>query len=126
MRGETSRRKFLFLLECRGSTFHRRYYHDKATCYEADDRELLREYMSEKGFKQPTDVWFDNLRTILELRMGPEGEWIKDLPKRMFSDNAMWFIIHAQRIYIAICTPPNPSEGLERKFILVIIARDRK
>jgi hypothetical protein len=87
MRGERSRRKFLFLLEYRGSIFHRRYYHDKAACYEADDRELLLEYMSEKGFKQPTDVWFDNPRTILELSMDPEGEWIKDLPKRMFSDN---------------------------------------
>jgi len=82
--------------------------------------------MSEKGFKQPTDVWFDNLRTILELRMDPEGEWIKDLPKRMFSDNAMWFIIHPQRIYMAICTPSNPSEVLERRLILVIISRDRK
>jgi hypothetical protein len=110
MRGERSRRKFLFLLKYRGSTFHRRYYHDNAECYEADDWELLREYMSEKVFKQPTDVWFHNLRTILELRIDPEEDWIKDFSKRKFSDNAMWFIIHAQRIYMAICTPSNPSD----------------
>jgi hypothetical protein len=89
-------RKFLFLLKYRGSTFHRRFYYDNTECYEANDRELLWEYMAEKGFKWPIDVWFDNLRTIMELHMGPEGEWIKDLPKRIFFDDAMWFIIYAQ------------------------------
>jgi hypothetical protein len=118
MRGERCRRKSLFLLKYRGSTFHRRYYHDNAECYEADDWELLREYISEKGFKQPTEGWFDNLKTILELGMDPEGEWIKDLPKRMFSDNATWFITHAQRIYMAICTPSSLSD----EFILKIDA----
>lgn len=103
-------RKFLFLLKYRGSTFHRRFYHDNAESYEANDRELLWEYMAEKGFKRPMDVWFDNLRTIMELRMDPEGEWIKDLPKRMFVDDAIWFIAHAQCMYMAICTPSNPSD----------------
>jgi hypothetical protein len=103
-------RKFLFLLKYRGSTFHRRFYHDNTECYEADDRELLWEYIAEKGFKRPMDVWLHNLRTIMELRMDPEGEWIKDLPKRMFFDDAMWFIVHAQCMYMAICTPSNPSD----------------
>lgn len=103
-------RKFLFLLKYRGSKFHQRFYHDNAENYEADDRESLWEYMAEKGFKRPTDVWFDNLRTIMELRMDPEGKWMQDLPKHMFFNDAMWFIEHVQRAYMAICTPVNPSD----------------
>lgn len=103
-------RKFLFLLRYRGSTYHRRFYRDKTEDYEADDRELLWEYMAEKGFKQPMDVWLDNLKTIMELRMDPEGEWIRDLPKRMYTDDAMGFVLHAQGMYMAICTPSNPSD----------------
>lgn len=82
-------RKFLFLLKYRGSGFHQRFYHSNAEGYDANDRELLHDYMAEKGYKQPMDVWFDNLKTIIELRMDPEGKWILDLPKRMFVDDAM-------------------------------------
>lgn len=103
-------RKFLFLLKYRGSGFHRRFYHDDSESYKADDRELLWEYMAEKGFQRPTDVWFDNLKTIMELHMDPEGKWIHDLPKRMFTDDAMWFIMHVQMMYMAICTPSNPAD----------------
>jgi hypothetical protein len=103
-------RKFLFLLKYRGSGFHRRFYHDNAEGYDANDRELLRDYMAEKGYTRPMDVWFNNLKTIMELRMDPEGEWMKDLPKRMFTEDALGFIIHAQCMYMAICTPSDPSD----------------
>ncbi|KAK0636639.1 hypothetical protein B0T17DRAFT_480835 [Bombardia bombarda] len=103
-------RKFLFLLKYRGSGFHRRFYHNDPEEYEADDRELLHDYMTEKGYKRPMDVWFDNLRTIMELDMDIERRWIQELPKRMFSYDAMWFIMHAQSYYMAICTPENPDD----------------
>jgi hypothetical protein len=103
-------RKFLFLLKYRGSGFHRRFYHDNSESYQADDRELLWEYMAEKGFQRPMDVWFDNLKTIMELHMDPEKKWIKDLPKHMFVDDAMWFITHVQKMYMAICTPSDHAD----------------
>ena len=103
-------RKFLFLLKYRGSTFHQRFYHDVTKDYEADDRELLWEYMKEKGFKRPMDVWFNNLKTIMEVHMDPEMAWMKELPKQMYVDDAMWFISHAQFMYMAICTPSDPSD----------------
>jgi Protein of unknown function (DUF4238) len=103
-------RKFLFLMKYRGSTFHRRFYHEDAEGYNANDRELLHEYMAEKGFKRPVDVWFDNLKTIVELHMDPEGKWIQDLPKNMFLYDAFWFITHVQSMYMAICTPSEPSD----------------
>lgn len=103
-------RKFLFLLKYRGSTFHQRFYHDDPEGYKSDDRELLWEYMAERNFERPTDVWFDNLRTIMELYMDAEGKWIDELPKRMFIDDAMWFITHVQGMYMAICTPSDAND----------------
>jgi hypothetical protein len=66
--------------------------------------------MAEKGYKRPVDVWFDNLQTIAELRMDPEGEWMQELPKRMFLHDAQWFISHVQSMYMAICTPSDPYD----------------
>ncbi|KUJ19709.1 uncharacterized protein LY89DRAFT_611477 [Mollisia scopiformis] len=103
-------RKFLFLLQYRGSGYHQRFYRDRTEDYDANDRELLWEYMAEKGFKQPMDVWLHNLRTIMELRMDPEKKWIHDLPKCMYTDDAMGFIIHAEGMYMAICTPSNAGD----------------
>ena len=41
--------------------------------------------------------------------MDPEGQWMSDLPKGIFLDDAI-FISHAQWMYMAICTPPDPSD----------------
>ncbi|KAK0721954.1 hypothetical protein B0T26DRAFT_196561 [Lasiosphaeria miniovina] len=103
-------RKFLFILKYRGSGFHHRFYHDKPKDYAEIDRELLREYMAERGFTCPFNVWLDNLRAIIELEMDPEGEWKSKLLKRMYMDDAMWFITHAQCSYMAICTPSDIAD----------------
>lgn len=58
------------------------------------------------------DVWLNNLKTIMELHMDPEGKWTLDLPKRMFVDDAIWFITHAQYMHMAICTPSNSSNEI--------------
>ncbi|KFY79776.1 hypothetical protein V498_08900, partial [Pseudogymnoascus sp. VKM F-4517 (FW-2822)] len=58
-----------------------RFYHDNPEGYDANDRELLHDYMAEKGYERPVDVWFHNLKTIMELHMDPEGKWLLDLPK---------------------------------------------
>ncbi|KAI0165415.1 hypothetical protein GGR52DRAFT_558618 [Hypoxylon sp. FL1284] len=98
-------RKFLFLLKYRNSTFHRRFYHDSEDGYEANDKEHVHEYMRENGFKRPVDVWFHNIKTIMELDMDPQGLWIRALLGKMYPADAMWFISHTQMMYMAICTP---------------------
>ena len=103
-------RKFLFLLKYRGSRYHRRFYHDTAEDYDSNDRELLHDYMAEKGYTRPVDVWFNNLKTIMELPMDPEGAWMRELPKRIFYGDAMMFITHCQSMYMAICTPSDPND----------------
>ncbi|KAK3364707.1 hypothetical protein B0T25DRAFT_620570 [Lasiosphaeria hispida] len=102
-------RKFLFILKYRGSGFHRRFYHDTAEDYDSNDKELLREYMAEKGYQRPMDVWYDNIKAIIDLEMDPGCEWIRELPKRMYPDDAMWFYTHTELYYMAICTPAEPD-----------------
>ncbi|KAH9211163.1 hypothetical protein DL95DRAFT_512008 [Leptodontidium sp. 2 PMI_412] len=103
-------RKFLFLMKYRGSTFHQRFYHETATGYEANDRDRLLEYMREKGFERPIDVWLDNIRTIIDLEMDDELKWISKLPERMYPDDAKWFILNCQSMYMALCTPSDPKD----------------
>jgi hypothetical protein len=103
-------RKFLFLLKYRGDGFRRRFFHQKPEDYSENDRELLREYMAKHGFKRPVDVWFHNIKTIIELDMDSEGRWHMDLPKRMYPDDAMWFFSYEAFSYMAICTPSDAKD----------------
>ncbi|KAK3312516.1 hypothetical protein B0H66DRAFT_485832 [Apodospora peruviana] len=107
-------RKFLFIQKYRGLTFHTRFNYDNPDTYEANDRELMLEYMAEKGFARPLDVWFDNIKAIIEVEMDLEAKWRLELPKRMFPTDAMWFFSHVDHSYMAICTP----SCAEEEFIL--------
>jgi Protein of unknown function (DUF4238) len=103
-------RKFLFVMKYRGIRFHRRFQHQTAEEYSADDREVLLKYMAEKGFTRPIDVWFDNIKTILNLKMGPESNWMRELHSKMYPEDAMWAVSHIQDMYMALCTPSNQSD----------------
>ncbi|KAK3390131.1 hypothetical protein B0H63DRAFT_519366 [Podospora didyma] len=98
-------RKFLFMMKYRGSGFHNRFGHNKAEDYDENDRELMLDYMTKKGFKRPLDVWFHNIKTIIELKMDFEGKWIEELRHLMFPPDAIWFITHVEFSFMAICTP---------------------
>lgn len=107
-------RKFLFIMKYRGSTAHKRFYHENAEGYSADDKEKLVEYMREKGFKRPVDVWYSNIKAMLELKMDPERKWMKKLQETVFPYDAQWFIAHTQMMYLALCTP----SGQDDEFLL--------
>ncbi|KAK4066127.1 uncharacterized protein Triagg1_8195 [Trichoderma aggressivum f. europaeum] len=103
-------RKFLFLMKYRGPTFYGRYNHETASGYDANDRERMLEYMRKKGFERPIDVWFDNIKTIIELDMDDELDWISELPERMYPDDARWAISHCESMFMAICTPSKAQD----------------
>ena len=67
-------RKFLFIMKYRGLSFRKRFYHHSPEDYSEVDREKLLNYMREKGFERPIDVWFDNIKGMLELKMDPNLE----------------------------------------------------
>lgn len=103
-------RKFLFIMKYRSSGFHRRYCHDTSDQYSEDDKAKLVRYMSEKGYQKPINIWFDNIKAILETRIDAGGKWMNDLRNRMYPDDAMWAIYHMQMMYLALCTPSSQNE----------------
>lgn len=103
-------RKFLFIMKYRGSRFHRRYFHDSIDGYDANDKETMLRYMKERGIQKPIDVWFDNIKGILELKMDYGMEWMEKLKKRIYPDDAEWFINNVQGFYMALVTPTSKED----------------
>ncbi|KAI0451067.1 hypothetical protein F5B21DRAFT_488478 [Xylaria acuta] len=101
-------RKFLFILKYRGSTFHQRFHHETSDKYDANDKSRLQTYMEKNNFKRPVDVWFQGLKTILNLKMETEN-WKRELIDNMYQDDAAWFFMHSEMMYMAICTPSEPG-----------------
>jgi len=104
-------RKFLFLMKYRSSTFYERYNCD---VYVSDDKERMLPYMKENGFTKPLDVWFHNIRAILDLELDAEKKWTERIPKLMYPDDAIMFVFHMQSSFLAFCTP----ESKDAEFIL--------
>ncbi|KAI9930746.1 hypothetical protein MW887_011503 [Aspergillus wentii] len=103
-------RKFLFLMKYRNSSMFDRYNHDSIEDYDSDDRARMERYMKAKGFHQPREVWFDNLRQLLDLRMDPEKSWTKTLAGEMYPDDAKMFELHLLHSYLTFCSPEAPEE----------------
>ena len=103
-------RKFLFIMKYRNSGFHRRYFLQTAEEYSEDDRRKLQDYMRKKGYEKPVDVWFDNIKAMIDLKMDPQMQWTDRLVERMYPDDAMWFVAHCQMMYLALCTPANVAD----------------
>jgi hypothetical protein len=103
-------RKFLFIMKYRGKRFHQRYFHENAEDYIADDREKMLKYMKEKGIKKPIDVWFDNIKGIIDLKMDYQMGWKDELRKRIYPDDAEWCINNIQGFYMAFVTPNTKEE----------------
>ena len=102
-------RKFLFIMKYRGSGFHKRYFHQTAGEYSEDDRQKLQDYVRKKGYEKPVDVWFDNIKAIVDLKMDPQMRWMNLLMESMYPDDAMWFVAHCQ-MFLALCTPADVAE----------------
>lgn len=99
-------------MKYRDSFAYKRFYYYSEEGYSENDREKLLKYMREKGFKRPVDVWFDNIKAMLELKMDPELEWMEKLMDRIYPDDAKWYIAHTQMMYLALCTPSGQDEFL--------------
>jgi hypothetical protein len=103
-------RKFLFIMKYRGSRFHKRYFHENAEDYNEDDRERMLKYMKEKEIEKPIDVWFDNIKAILDLKMDYQMEWMDKLRQRIYPDDAEWCINNMQQFYMALVTPNSKED----------------
>lgn len=107
-------RKFLFLMKYRNTGFFHRYNHDRVETYSAGDRDIMEGYMRVKGFTKPRDVWFDNLRGLLDLEMDAERLWIQKIQAQVYPDDAKLFILHVEGNFLAFCKPG----ACEEEFLL--------
>lgn len=66
--------------------------------------------MRQRGFSRPTDVWLDNLATLIDFDVDKDMKWLLELPKRMYSHDAQWAIMHCQMMYMTIYTPSDAQD----------------
>jgi len=111
LRGERDTlRKFLFIMMYRNKGFHRRYNHQSTDDYKSNDRTRMLQYMKEKGFKKPIDVWFANLEAFIDLQMDPERMWATKIMEKAYPDDAAWFFKNIQMYFMTFCTPKDPKD----------------
>ena len=98
-------RRFLFVMMYRNSTLAKRF--DKSRDdYDADDRGDMLAYMDEKGYRNPRDVWFANIRAFMEVDMTRDVEDLStDLEKKAYPMDAKWFLLLIRGFFLAFCTP---------------------
>lgn len=102
-------RKFLFLMKYRNSRMFQRYDHDRLEDYNEDDKHRMVIYMKNKKFSRPRDVWFSNLRGLLELDMDAGGQWRRTISNHVYPDDAMMFVAHVQSFFLTFCEPESPQ-----------------
>ena len=64
--------------------------------------------MEEKGLKRPIDIWFQGLKTIMNLKM-EANNWERELVDNMYLEDAKWFFMHTEMMYMSIVTPADPG-----------------
>jgi hypothetical protein len=107
-------REFLFVMKYRSPIFFKRFNHETADEYDSSDRDTFLEYMNEKGFTRPIDVWFDSLKKVIDTPMDPGGKWIMQLCRTIYPPDALWLFMIFHSMYLAFVAPSNP----EQEFIL--------
>ncbi|KAL1797341.1 hypothetical protein ACET3X_003947 [Alternaria dauci] len=107
-------RKYIFVMKYRSPIFFKRFNHQRADDYDSSDRALFLEYMQERGFRRPLDVWFDNLEKIIDKPMDPAGKWTEDLSGEIYPADAEWVKINIRSMYLSFVT----SSDANQEFLL--------
>jgi hypothetical protein len=107
-------RKFLFVMKYRSPIFFTRFNHGTAEEYDSKDRDTFLEYMKEKDFTRPIDVWLANLEKVIDTPMDPDGKWIMQLFGTIYPPDALWLFMIFCSMHLAFVTLSEP----EQEFIL--------
>ena len=98
-------RRFIFIMLYRNRTMAGRY-EKSAADYDCDDRDEMISYMKAKGFEQPRNVYFANIRAFMDLDLSTEWQvWYEEISRRAYPSDARWFFKNMQMSYIAFCSP---------------------
>ena len=103
-------RRFIFIMLYRNKTMAGRY-EKSAADYDCDDRDEMITYMKAKGFAQPRNVYFSNIRAFMDLDLSTEWQvWFEEISRRAYPSDARWFFKNMQMSYIAFCTPQTETD----------------
>lgn len=105
-------RKFIFIMLYRNAGFHERFDGGEED-YASNDRKSLLEYMHERGFTLPKEVWLSNIDAFIDVDMSGDREnWMRWLRKRAYPMDALWYIKNMTNSYLCFCTPNRADEEL--------------
>ncbi|KFY15537.1 hypothetical protein V492_01919 [Pseudogymnoascus sp. VKM F-4246] len=102
-------RKFLFIMK-----YRRPDVRDKYACsiedFDGIEKEALQEYMQQRGFQRPLDVWLNNIKAMLEIKIDAGCKWEKELLRKAYPPDAREFIVHTRLFYLSFCAPSNQDD----------------
>lgn len=103
-------RRFLFIMLYRNKGFYGRFNLSKED-YKSNDRAQMMEYMEEKGFEKPIDVWFSNIKAFLDVKIEKDPfSWIENIKEMAFPLDGMWFWKNITMFFLTFCTPEEPDD----------------
>ncbi|EWY81049.1 hypothetical protein FOYG_15336 [Fusarium oxysporum NRRL 32931] len=107
---QTVLRKFIYLLNQRGSGSSRHITAIVSTTTKRFDRDLLKEYMDRNGIKRPLDVWLQGLSSIIDLDMRVTANWQETLKSTVYYGLFRHFQEHITEFWMSFCTPLSEDE----------------
>lgn len=94
----------------RSRRIHHRF-EKKVKRYDTKDRNPFVNYMRERGFATPKEVWLHNFRVFLDVRLGYNRErWEAELMEKTYPSDAKWFIHHMNDFFLCFCRPEDPRD----------------
>ncbi|EXK78601.1 hypothetical protein FOQG_16716 [Fusarium oxysporum f. sp. raphani 54005] len=103
-------RKFVYLLNQRGSGFFKTYNCDSIDDYKKIDRDLLKEFMDRNGIERPLDVWLQGMSSIIDLDMRVTANWQETLKSSVYYGLFCHFQEHITEFWMSFCTPLSEDE----------------
>ncbi|KAJ4031098.1 hypothetical protein NW761_013166 [Fusarium oxysporum] len=107
---QTVLRKFVYLLNQRGSGFFKTYNCDSIDDYKKIDRDLLKEFMDRNGIERPLDVWLQGMSSIIDLDMRVTANWQETLKSSVYYGLFCHFQEHITEFWMSFCTPLSEDE----------------
>nr|RBQ84781.1 hypothetical protein FVER53263_12923 [Fusarium verticillioides] len=107
---QTVLRKFVYLLNQRGSGFFKTYNCNSIDDYKKDDRDLLEEFMDRHGIQRPLDVWLQALSSIIDLDMRVTANWQQTLKTTVYYGLFCHFVEHITGFWMSFCTPSSEDQ----------------
>ncbi|KAF5594738.1 hypothetical protein FPCIR_4752 [Fusarium pseudocircinatum] len=107
---QTVLRKFVYLLNQRGSGFFKTYNYHSINDYKNNDRDLLKEFMDQHGIQRPLDVWLQALSSIIDLDMRVTANWQQTLKSTVYYGLFCHFVEHVTESWMSFCNPSSEDQ----------------